>query len=197
MELKRPDKVRVEIQFNGQTAVQIFDGQNGWKFRPFLGRHEVEPYTVEEMKGAALTSDLDGLLVDYAAKGSKVEFEAMENIEGNGCYKLKVTLKSGAVTHVWVDTKSFLEAKIQGQPRMLDGVYHPVEVYYRNYRTVNQLQIPFLLETRVLPVRSGTRANEPISEKTVVEKVDVNPKLDDALFTKASLEAPAQSAKKK
>jgi hypothetical protein len=188
MELKRPGKVRLEIEFNGQTAVQLFDGQNGWKLRPYLGRNDVEPYTAEEAKGAALASDLDGPLVDYAAKGNRVELAAIERVEGNDCYKIKMTLKSGAVTHAWINAKTFLEAKMEGQPKMVDGVYHPVEVYYRDYRNVNGLQIPFVLETRVLPVRMGQQESAAQSEKTVIEKVIVNPKLDDALFTKASLE---------
>src|SRR2546430_14462221 len=50
MELKRPGKMRMELQFNGQTAIQVFDGTNGWKLRPFLNRLVVEPYTTEEMK---------------------------------------------------------------------------------------------------------------------------------------------------
>src|SRR6267378_3573287 len=56
MELKRPRKTRLELEFNGQTAVQVFDGTNGWKLRPFLNRHELEPYTPEEMKATALQS---------------------------------------------------------------------------------------------------------------------------------------------
>src|SRR5882724_9607678 len=44
MELKRPSKMRVELVFKGQTAIQVFDGTNGWKLRPFLNRHVVEPY---------------------------------------------------------------------------------------------------------------------------------------------------------
>ena len=188
MELKRPGKMRVEIEFNGQTAVQVFDGKNGWKLRPYLGRNDVEPYTAEEAKGTPLASDLDGPLIDYAAKGNKVELEAIERVEGNDCYKIKLTLKSGAVTHAWINAKTFLEAKMEGQPKLVDGVYHPVEVYYRDYRNVNGLQIPFVLETRVLPVRMGQHESAAQSEKTVIEKVNVNPKLDDALFTKASLE---------
>src|ERR1700746_278489 len=31
MHLKRPRKMRLELQFNGQTAIQVFDGNNGWK----------------------------------------------------------------------------------------------------------------------------------------------------------------------
>src|SRR6266436_1781597 len=42
MELKRPRKMRFELQFSGQTAIQVFDGANGWKLRPFLNRRVVE-----------------------------------------------------------------------------------------------------------------------------------------------------------
>jgi hypothetical protein len=50
MELERPGKMRMELQFNGQTAIQVYDGANGWKLRPFLNRRVVEPYTTEEIK---------------------------------------------------------------------------------------------------------------------------------------------------
>jgi len=47
LELQRPRKLRLEIQFRGKTAVQVYDGANGWKVRPFLNRLEVENYTEE------------------------------------------------------------------------------------------------------------------------------------------------------
>src|SRR5215469_15414245 len=152
MELARPRKMRFELQFAGQTALQVYDGVNGWKLRPYLNRLEVEPYTADEMKASSTLSELDGPLVDYAAKGTRIESDGMEKVEGRDTYKLKLTLKSGDVTHVWVDAQTFLETKIEGQPRRLDGIYHPVEVYYRDYRSVNGLEIPFVLETRVLTV---------------------------------------------
>src|SRR4030088_3606786 len=70
MELKRPRKTRLELTFNGQKANQVFDGTNGWKLRPFVNRRVVEPYTTDETKGAAMQPDIDGPLVDYAAKGT-------------------------------------------------------------------------------------------------------------------------------
>ncbi|HEX3357061.1 MAG TPA: hypothetical protein VHS31_08830, partial [Tepidisphaeraceae bacterium] len=72
MELKRGRKERVELQFAGKTALQVYDGLNGWKVRPFLNRNEVEDYTPEETKIASMQPELDGPLVDYSAKGTKV-----------------------------------------------------------------------------------------------------------------------------
>jgi hypothetical protein len=127
MELKRPRKMRLQLQFSGQTAVEVFDGTNGWKLRAFLNRREVEPYSPDETKIASMQADLDGLLVDYAAKGTQLDLDGMEKVEDRDTYKLKLTLKSGQVTHMWVDAQTFLEAKIEGQPRRLDGTYHPVK----------------------------------------------------------------------
>jgi len=187
MELKRPRKMRVELLFNGQTAIQVFDGSNGWKLRPFLNRREVEPYTPDEMKAASMQEDLDGPLVDYAAKGTHVEMAGTEKVENRDNYKLKLTMKNGKSINVWIDAQTFLETKMEGQPRRLDGVYHPVEVYFRDYRAVNGLQIPFVLETKVLPVTSaGQRSVTPPVpvEKTIIEKVTVNPNLQESLFSK-------------
>jgi len=194
MELKRSRKVRFELQFAGKTAIQVYDGTNGWKLRPFLNRMEVEPFTAEETKLASMQSDLDGPLVDYAAKGSRVELEGLEKVEGRDTYKLKITQSSGHTFHVWVDAETFLETKIEGQPRRLDGREHVVEVYYRDYRAVDGLRIPFVLETRVLPVAEnalGLKDSPVPPEKIIIDKVTVNPKLDESLFSK--LEVPTTS----
>lgn len=175
MELERPRKVRLEIQFQGQTAVQVYDGVNGWKLRPFMGRKEAEPFTADELKAASEQQDLDGPLIDYDAKGSKVELEGTEAVEGRDAYKLKLTLKDGQVRRVWVDKETFLDVKIDGN-RRLDGKPRPIATYFRDYKSVDGLLIPYVLETRVEGI-SG-------SEKIIVERVAVNPKIDDAHFQK-------------
>jgi hypothetical protein len=197
MEMKRPRKLRMEIQFKGQTAVQVYDGTNGWKFRPFLNRQDVEPFSERELKIASNQEDLDGPLVDYIAKGTHVELDGTEKVEGRDTYKIKITEKNGHTFHMWLDAQTFLEAKIEGEPRRLDGTDHPVEVYYRDYRTVDGLQIPFVMETRVLPVGTnslGLRDTPVPPEKIIIDKVVVNPKVDEKLFSK--LEVPAASKSK-
>jgi hypothetical protein len=190
MELKRPGKMRMELQFNGQTAIQVYDGANGWKLRPFLNRRVVEPYTTEEMKISAMQADLDGYLVDYAAKGIQIELVGMEKVENRDTYKLKLTMKNGQAIHDWIDAQTFLEAKVEGQPRRLDGVSHPVEVYYRDYRPIGGLQIPHILETKVLQTARTAKGfkDPPVpAEKITIEKVVVNPKLDENHFSKPEI----------
>ena len=194
LELERPRRMRLELQFRGQTAIQVYDGTNGWKVRPYLNRMEVENYTEDELAKSALQSDLDGPLVDFEAKGSKVELEGSEKVEDKDNYRLKVTTRDGHATHVWIDAKTFLESKIDGVPRRLDGIEHHVEIYYRDFRNVDGLQIPFMLETKVLPADKAPKGVRPSNfpvERIVLEKVEVNPKLDAALFTKPVIQTAA------
>ena len=176
LSLKRPLKSRLEITFAGKNAVQVYDGTQGWKLRPFLNRDDVEPFKPDELESAASQAELDGPLVDYARKGTRIELAGTEQVEGKKTYKLKLTLKNGAKRFLWVDASTFLERKISGDPRKLDGRPRSVEIFSRDYRTVGGLKMPFVLETVVEGVKQ--------SHKVVVRTVKVNPLLEDALFAK-------------
>jgi outer membrane lipoprotein-sorting protein len=176
LEMKRPNKSRVEVEFEGKTAVQVYDGQSGWLMRPYLNRDDWEPFSPDQARMQAAEPGLDGLLLDSASQGTKVDFESVEPVEGHPAYKLKLTLKSGEVRHVWVDTKSFLDVKIEGTPRRMDGRMHNVWVYQRDFRSVQGVTVPFVLETAV--------DGYPDRHQMVIEKVALNPKLDDAVFAK-------------
>ena len=198
MDLKRSRKMRLEVQFNGKTALQVYDGSNGWKLRPFLNRLQIENFTPEELKAAGTQSDLDGPLVDYAAKGTRIELAGVEKVRDRDNYKLRLILKTGDVFHLWVDSETFLETKMEGQPRRLDGTYHAVEIYFEDYRQVNGLKIPFVLETRVLPVAKtalGIKDTPVPPEKIQIDKVVVNPTLDEALFSKPTAAGAAPRGK--
>jgi outer membrane lipoprotein-sorting protein len=163
----------VEITFNGQTAVQVYDGKSGFKYRPYLNRQDWEPYSAQELRQAGSEQELDGPLIDYAAKGTRIAAEGVEQVEGRDAYKLALKLKSGEERHVWIDAQTFLEVRFDGS-RMLDGKPHPVWTTLRDYRPVNGLVIPHLIETSVDGVAG--------SEKIVIEKVALNPALDDSQF---------------
>ena len=177
--LKRPHKSRLELTFAGKNAVQVYDGTQGWKLRPFLNRDDVEPFNPNELQAAASTAELDGPLVDYAAKGTRIELAGTEKVEGKKAYKLKLTLKNGEQRFLWVDAGTFLDTKISGDPRKLDGRPHQVAIYSRDYRTVDGLKIPFVQEAVVDGVKQ--------SHKIVIKAVVVNPPLRDALFAKPTV----------
>lgn len=194
IEYARPRKQRIELQYRGRPAVQVFDGTTGWRLRP--GGQEVEPFTQKELDATSSQAELDGFLIDYAAKGTKVELDGVEKVEDRNTYELKLTLSSGKTLHVWIDSETFLEAKVEGTPERVNGVERPVEVYYRDYRPVDGLEIPFLQETRVLlPGRAAKEFSDTMipAQKMFIDRVVVNPKLDPSVFSKAGI-TPASNA---
>ena len=176
MDLSRPRRMRLEIPFQGETAVQVYDGTQGWKLRPFLGRHEVEPYTADELKAAASEQELDGPLVDYLGKGTKVATDGTELIDGRAAYRLKLTLKGGAQRRLWVDGETFLDVKLEGAPRHFNGKPRRVFTVYKDFKAVQGLKMPYTLETHI--------DSAPQVEQLVVEHVTINPTLDPSVFTK-------------
>jgi hypothetical protein len=176
-EFKRPQMTRLELDFNGQTAIQVFDGTNGWKLRPYLGRKEWEAFSADEVKQAGAEPGIDGYLIDYSAKGARVELAGTDKVEGHDAYKVKVTRRDGQVRYVWVDALSFLDLKVDGEPRKFDNKMRTVEIYTRDFRAEQGLMLPHVFETVVQAVK-GT-------EKIILESVSVNPPLDDARFTKS------------
>lgn len=179
LEMKRPHKTRLELEFNKQTSVQIFDGKSGWKVRPYIGRREVEAFSPAELKAANAQPDLDGMLIDHAAKGTAVTLERSEVVDGRETYRLRLTLKNGEQRHVWVDAQTFLETKVDAPPRKVDGVMRSVSTYYRNYKSVNGLMVPFVVGTRV-----DGGGNSGVM---LIDRVQVNPAIDDSRFGKPVL----------
>ena len=198
LEMKRPRKSRLEIQFAGQTAVQVYDGTNGWKLRPYLGRNEVETFTAEELKTSeGTTRDLDGPLIDYAAKGTRVQLEGVEPVDGHNAYKLTLTRKSGSTQNIWIDAQSFLDVKVEGIPRRMDGRMRKVWVYQRDFRSVQGVVMPYLCDTSV--------EGFPQVHRMTIQSVTVNRELSDARFSKpqvlvanspAATKTPATAAPK-
>ena len=176
LEMKRPGKSRIELEFAGKTSVQVFDGKNGWMKRPYLNRDSWEPFSAEQTQSQVGKWDLEGPLVDYVAKGTKVDLEGIEPVEGKDAYRLKLTLKDGNVQHIWIDTKSLLDVKVEGTPRRMDSKMRTVWVYQRDFRPVQGVMVPFVMETAVEGYAD--------THKMLLEKVAVNPKLDDARFVK-------------
>lgn len=138
-----PDKLRFEFTLQGLTAVNAWDGKEGWAIQPFQGRKDPQKTTLDDNKQLIYGADIAGPLVDYKAKGNKVEYLGTEDIDGTDAHKLRVTYKSGDSRVIYIDPDQFLEIRIvdhvmiRGQEQVqttdlgeyekVDGVYFPFE----------------------------------------------------------------------
>jgi len=183
---KRPNFTRMESKIQDQTMVQAYDGETAWAIMPFLGITEPEKLPAEQAKSVIEQADFDGHLVDYRIKGHKAELMGKEDVEGTEAFKLKITLKNGDIRYVFIDTKSFLElkwiAKIQRQGNEIES-----EAFFSNFKDVNGLMMAFSVENRV---------SENIVSKVVIEKVELNVRIDNSIFKMSVKNKDTETPKK-
>lgn len=186
LEQKRPNKTRLRIDALGQRSVRVFDGVRGWKLRPASGRPGAEPYTPQEATFAQAGHGIDGPLVDHAARGDEVTLGGVDEIGGRKAYHLKVRSATGGKEDVWVDAETYLEIRYDRTVDGPAGVQRRVSATYGDYRTVEGLQIPFLIET------GGGQGATP--DRMQLEKVVLNAPLDDSTFGNPAAPRPRNRA---
>jgi len=173
LEFKRPNQMRMEFTVQGMTGVQAYDGKTGWNFIPFAGMQKPQPMSPEELKLAEEQADMDGPLLDYKAKGNTVELVGKEAVEGTQAHKLKVTLKNGTIRYLYVDAEHFLEIKMEGK-QTIRGTETEVEASMGDFKEVEGLMLAHA-------VQSGAKGS-PQRQTITVQKIEINPPLDDARF---------------
>src|ERR1041384_8260149 len=170
---KRPGEIRDEVTLQGMTAIQAYDGTQGWKISPFQGRKDPEKMSADDTKSLVEDADIEGPLVDWKAKGSTVEYLGTEDVEGTMAHKLKVVRKNGDVTFVYLDPDAFLEIRKISQ-RVEQGAHVEEEVDVGDYEKVNNVFVPFSVE--------AGHKGDPDKQKEVIEKGEANAPVDDAIF---------------
>jgi hypothetical protein len=183
-EFKRPGKMHNEVTIQNKTVVRSFNGKDGgWVTNPFVGKDSPEPMSSDEVKDAVNEADFDGPLVDARAKGNVIELSGTEKVEGREAYILKVTHKDGQVSSYSFDTKTFLLTKWSGADTV-NGEAVTRETYFHDYRDVGGLKFAFELV-------SNTPGSD-VSQRIAVEKIELDPQIDEAHFGKPP--APAASS---
>jgi hypothetical protein len=175
-EFQRPGKMHNEVTIQDKVVVRVLDGkESGWQINPFAGITAPEAMSAEDVKNAASEADFDGPIVDAKTKGNTLEFVGMEKVEDRDAYKLKVTHQDGKVFFYSFDTQTFLLTKWLGT-RDNGGQEVTWETFFHDYREVDGLKFAFELVSD----SPGTE----YMQKIVVDKIEVNPQIDQSHFKK-------------
>ncbi len=183
VELKRPQKMHVEISIEGQKIVRVYDGKStGWMVNPFAENKEAQPLSSEDLKDISDESDFDGPLVDYKAKGNQIELAGQEKLDDRPVYRLKLTNKNGDIRFYFFDASSFLLLKWEGIRKTGDQEL-PWESFFSEFHEVQGLKYPYRIE-------QGSPGSE-MRQTLTAEKIEIDPPIDDSRFTKPKSPAPS------
>ena len=176
LERKRPLKLRMEITVDGRTLIRTFDGKSaGWTYNPFAPDPAVKAMTDEEIGGVLEEADFDGPFIDYESKGNQITFVDKEEILGKPAYKLKLTNKNGDVSFFYFDISTGLLLKWDGTRKINDKDV-PWESYFHDFREVDGVKYPFLIES------DGPGTDQ--AQRITAQKIEANIPIDDSRFEK-------------
>jgi hypothetical protein len=172
---KAPDSVRNEATIQGLTQVQAWNGAEAWQISPFQGRRDPERMSGDDAKSMSDDAPIAGPLVDWKARGSKIEYLATEDIDGTQAHKLKVTLKNGDIEYVYLDPDYFLEIRTVNE-QTVRGTHVETVNDYGDYEQIDGVYFPF-------SISSYTKGAGPFGKQQItIEKAVANTPLDDTLF---------------
>jgi outer membrane lipoprotein-sorting protein len=168
MYFKRPNMSRQEVQVDGQTVINAFDGTTPWIINPLAGFNR--PVTVSGTQAASIREDawFDGPLVDYKNRGTIIDYVAREPLGEGEAHHLRVTSASRQIRHLYLDATTFLELKLAAD---VGGA--KLEQLSSDYRDVDGVKVAHHLKTVV---------NGAVQTEMQLESVEFNLPLETALF---------------
>jgi len=172
-ERMRPTYSRLEFTVQGVTSVFVSNGHRGWKMSPLEGDLEPQPLPDQVVAEAAEQADIEGPLVDWQAKGHGVELAGREAVNGRDAYKVKVTLKSGAVRYEYLDVESFARVRFDST-RQVRGRAVDIQTTFADLREEGGVLFPHLIEVAA--------SGRPQLTRIVVDSIEINPPLSEARF---------------
>ena len=113
---------RTDVEVMGSQIINVYNNGKGWKQNPFAGAATPTEETGPELNDLKIPSMMATVLMDYKARGHKVELLGQEDINGVKAYKIKFTSKDdGKVTTYFISAvdysliKSEADMDMQGQ----------------------------------------------------------------------------------
>ncbi|MEO7766634.1 MAG: hypothetical protein ABIS01_04380 [Ferruginibacter sp.] len=145
---KEQDKLsRTEIETGVATGFILITDKAAWTSFSLRTPAAVE-IPGEDVAGLQHELDIAGPLVEYAFKGHAAELIGKDTVEGDSCYKIRLTLNTGNEMMFWIDTSTYLLIQSRATSVNSGGVKKDSYTRYRNYREINGVQFAHTLQTK-------------------------------------------------
>ena len=155
---------RQDITAMGMHGFDMMTVTEGWQYMPFQGMQKPEPKTADEVKESQSDLDIAGPLVDYAAKGHKMELVGKEDVDGTECYKIKASLASGKEVTFFIDPASSMIIRTK-EKRKMNGQETEMQTDFSDYKAVEGVKMPYSITQQFGTVLiSSIKVNQTIPE---------------------------------
>ncbi len=171
---KKPFLNRFEFELMGKRVIQAINLTGGWYINEISDQYDAISMTKEVFEQTKYQNYYPiHPLFDYKSKGIKLRLIGKDTTQGRLCYVIREILPDSSKTDMYVDTVSFLQLLQKTIVRMPESKDLLLETYFKDYRNVNGLMIPYIMEKT---------NNGVLQTKMIIEKAEVNIPIDDSVF---------------
>jgi hypothetical protein len=174
---------RNDFEFGGTSGYTIVTPKEGWSLIPMRSQ-TIEPIPEERLKAMQGQLDIAGPLVDYAAKGNKVELMGKEIVDGQEAYKIKLTLNTGKDVTCFIDTKTNLLIQTK---QMAAGIVggRGTGSAAQEREMITNLSDYQLVDGVLFPHTISNPGTGPMGGSTTFDKIELNKAIDENQYKPA------------
>ncbi len=170
MKMKRPDKFIMEMDIQGQTMIQAFNGQSGWTIIPMMSS-EPQELTDDQLAQAKQQAVIDGPFYKMEEQGLTAELVGKDEKNGKEVFHIKLTDENGQSQSYFIDTDSYY---LLSTSRTVNtqGMEIEIESIMSDYQPTEGVLIARNVES-VTPMGNAT---------IKINKIEFNTPIDDSIF---------------
>lgn len=164
---------KTEADVMGSKMVQALTDKGGWTINP-MGGGAAEAMPAEMYNQSKDQLDIaGGPLVDYAAKGHKIELQGTEKIGAADAHKLKLTTKEGGVTTYYIDPATYYILQATKTGNMM-GQEVELKTTFSDYKKTDY--------GTVMPYATEVDFGGQFQVTATVNKIEINKAIDPKIF---------------
>src|SRR5215467_7213641 len=100
--------MRSDVQVMGQAVTNCYKDGKGWKVNPFAGAATATDASEIELRDMKAQASIASQLMDYKARGYKVELQGQEDVNGAKAYKIKLIEPDNKESTYYIDATTFM-----------------------------------------------------------------------------------------
>jgi len=167
--------VRSDVEVMGTAVISSYKDGKAWKQNEFAGAPDPTDVTEGELADLKAQANVSSILMDYKARGHKIEMAGKEAVEGIQTYKIKLTQgDTQKATTFYINASDYSLIKSVANMEMM-GQSMDVETYYSDLKEVNGLKF---FATRI------QKADGEEFQSVKFDKIEVNVPIDEKIFDK-------------
>jgi hypothetical protein len=167
--------VRSEVNAMGQSVINSYKDGKGWKVNPIAGITTATDLTPEELIDFKAQAMIANQLIDYKARGHKVELLGQEDVEGIKAYKIKLTNKDdNKITTYFISVNDNLVFKTINT-KQIQGQDMEIETFLSDFKDFKGLKFPTMRDQKI---------QGETFQSIKINTIELNVPIDEKIFDK-------------